>query len=214
VEAAAISLRSDEGDVSRVEVGQTEVIEGLAPIVADLDGDGTAEMIVTVSDMYEGARLVTYALDGERMAASEPIGQGFRWLHQIGAGPTGPGGEVEIISVRTPHIGGVVEAHQLRDGQLRQVASESGYSSHALGSANLDMAFLADTDGDGRLEVVVPNQAMTVLAVLARVDGGFDEVEALELEGRLVTNVAGVADAAGNLSLAAGTADGRLRIFE
>jgi hypothetical protein len=147
------------------------------------------------------------------VAESEPIGQGYRWMHQIGAGRLAQDGRLEVIAVRTPHIGGVVQAYRVVDGRLQVVASAGGYSSHQLGSANLDMALLADADGDGRLNVIVPTQGMDEVALLARRDDGFDELGRLALGGRLATNVAATQDVDGGIVLAAGTDDGRLRIF-
>jgi len=212
IEASALAISADDGSESRVELPEHEVIEGISAIVA-LFGDGIEGSLVTVSDAELGARLRLYAPEGDIIAGSEPIGQGFRWLHQIGVGPTGPDGELEIIAVRTPHIGGVVEAYQLDGDRLERVAAIDGYSSHVIGSANLDMALLADTDADGQLEIVVPTQAMTELAVLERTEEGFAEVMRLPLEGRLASNVAAAVGRDGRLSLAVATDDGRLRIF-
>lgn len=214
LEAAAISVREADGEVRRIAIAASAVIEGTSALLADLMGETNGpEILVTVSDRDQGARLVVYGLDGELIAASEPIGQGFRWLHQIGVGPTGPDGEVEIIAVRTPHIGGIVEAYRLVDDRLDKVASLPGFSSHRLGSTNLDMALLADADGDGRLEVVVPTQDMSRLGVLTRTPGGFELLATLPLDGTLATNVAATTDEDGRLVLAAGTNEGRLRIL-
>lgn len=214
VEASAVDVRDENGPVVRIEVGPEEVIEGIAAmgvqLIADEAGD---QLLVTVSDAAAGARLRAYSLDGSVIAESEAIGQGYRWLHQIGAGRLAPDGVLEIIAIRTPHIGGVVEAYRLVDDRLELAASTSGYSSHQLGSANLDMALLVDADGDGRLDLVVPTQDMTELALLARTEDGFAELGRLALEGALVTNVAATQEADGGLAFAAGMADGRLRIF-
>ena len=213
LEASSVSARLNGDEARLIDVGASAVIEGLSPIIADLDGDQIPELLVTVSDMDQGAMLAAYDLDGDLLATSEPIGQGFRWLHQIGVGATGPNSEVEIIVVRTPHIGGVVEAYRLDGGRLERVASQSGFSSHQLGSPNLDMALLADMDADGRLDIIVPTQDMTTLALLARRGDGFVLLDELALDGHLATNVAAAVDADGWLVLAAGTDDGRLRIF-
>ena len=59
----------------------------------------------------------------------------------------------------------------------------------------------------------LPGQDMGSLAVLARTAEGFEETERLALDGRLATNVSATPVADGSLVIAAGTADGRLRIF-
>ena len=213
IEASALAIGSDVGPGVRVELDGPEVIEGISAIAAELSDNGPFGFLVTVGDADVGARLRAYDEDGAAIAESDPIGQGYRWLHQIGVGPTGPGGEVEIIAVRTPHIGGVVEAYRLNGDRFERVAAIEGYSSHVLGSPNLDMALLADTDADGQLEVIVPTQDMTELAIIERTADGFAEVVRLPLDGRLATNVAAAVDEQGRLSLAAATDDGRLRIF-
>ena len=93
------------------------------------------------------------------------------------------------------------------------MAARRGFSSHRVGSPNPDMALLADVFDDARPDIVVPNDAMTVLGGLSRIDDGLELVAELPLAGRLVTNVAATTDAAGRLVLAAGTEDGRIRIF-
>ena len=214
IEALAIEVRDQAGPVARVAVGTDEVVEGTSAMVVDLvTNDLGPELLVTVSDADDGARLRVYDLDGLVVAESEPIGQGYRWLHQLGAGSLAPDGELEIVAVRTPHIGGIVEAYRLVDDRLVLVATASGYSSHQLGSANLDMALLADADGDGRLDVVVPTQAMDEIALLVRTTDGFEESDRLALDGRLLTNLAATQTGDGSLVLAVGTDDGKLRIF-
>lgn len=213
LEASAIEIRASAEEAARIDVEARAVIEGLAPMIADLDGDDVPEIIVTVSDAEVGARVVSYGVDGERRAVSKPIGRGYRWLHQVGVGATGPAGEIELIAVRTPHIGGIVEAYRLAGDRLERVAATPGYSSHRLGSPNLDMALLADVDGSAGPEVVVPTQDMATLALLARSGDGFEQVDVLPLEGVLSTNLAATPDSKGRLVLAAGTEDGRLRVF-
>lgn len=214
LEGSAVEVRDQAGPLARVAVGTDEVLEGTSAMVVELvPNDLGHELLVTVSDADDGARLRAYALDGSVVAESEPIGQSNRWLHQIGAGALAPDGELEIIAVRTPHIGGIVEAYRVVEDHLELVASTGGYSSHQLGSDNLDMALLADADGDGRLDVVVPTQAMDEIALLARTDDGFEELDRLTLDGRLLTNVAATPAADGGLVLAVGTDDGKLRIF-
>ncbi len=198
---------------ARVTVTLTEtVIEGTAPLLADLDGDGTDEVIVTESNADEGASLVAYRLDGSVLARSTAIGTGNRWRHQIAVAPTGIDGEMELIDVQTPHIGGIVQFHRLDEERLVTAIGVSPYRSHVLGSPNLDLALVVDADGDNTLEVVVPTQGLGSIAVLERIDGAVRLDAEIGLPAGLTSNIA--ARTTGSLvELAAATADGSLLIW-
>jgi hypothetical protein len=118
-------------------------VEGIAPIWTDLTGDGGREIIVTLSDPEGGARLAVYSEAGEQLAVGSAIGRGYRWRHQLVVAPFGPTGDLELADVMTPHIGGIVEFFQLAGDRLKLIAQTSGYSSHVLGSRNLDMRLRA-----------------------------------------------------------------------
>lgn len=196
-----------------INIAPDDVIEGIAPIWVDMNGDGRREIIVTQSNAIEGSRIVVYREDGSVLAEGASIGQGFRWIHQVAVGQFVAGGSLEIATVRTPHIGGVVEIYTLEGDQLVVVDSLSGYSSHRIGSRNLDSALAGDFDGDGMIELVVPDQAQTVLYGVQFSGEHLDPVWNVALGGRLNTNLAGVELADGRLALGAGTEDHLLRIW-
>ena len=75
------------------------------------------------------------------------IGRGNRWRHQIAVAPFGPNGERELVDVLTPHIGGVVEFYRMVGDRIEIVATVPGFTSHVIGSRNLDLALAADADG-------------------------------------------------------------------
>ena len=137
---------------------ETDVFEGLYPMLADIDQDGEQEIIGTVSNPTTGAMLVVMKRVGtivEVVAVSEPTGTGFRWTHQVAVAPFGPDDAMELATIKTPHIGGVAEFYRLAEGKLELVASLPGnYSSHVNGSRNLDMASAGDFDGDGNVELL------------------------------------------------------------
>lgn len=196
----------------RIEIEAPSVIEGISPMLADIDGDGAADVIVTTSNGTDGARLEAYRTDGTLLGKSEPIGLGNRWRNQLGVAPTGPGGVPELIDVRVPHINGVVEFIQLQGDQLVIAASATGFTSHVIRSRNLDMGILADATSDGRPEVIIYTQDRSQLAALARTDTGVEVVTTVDLRGRGVTNIA-VQDLESGASLAVGTSTGTLHIW-
>jgi hypothetical protein len=86
---------------------ETDVFEGLYPILADIDQDGDQEIIGTVSNQAKGAMLIVMKrVDSviQVVGVSDPVGTGFRWTHQVAVAPFGPGGAIELATIRTPHI--------------------------------------------------------------------------------------------------------------
>ncbi|MBE0411323.1 MAG: hypothetical protein IBX69_16495 [Anaerolineales bacterium] len=190
-----------------------DVIEGIAPIWVDLDGDGSREIIVTQSNARSGARLVVYNEDGSLFASGESIGQGFRWRHQLAVGQFIAGGSQEIAVIRTPHIGGVIEIYAVEQDRLVIQAELSGYSSHLIGSRNLDGALAADLDGDGQIEIVVPDQSHTILAGIEMVGAELKIAWEASIGGRLTTNITAVQLPTGKIALGVGHDLNRLRIW-
>lgn len=210
IEAAGFALVEVDPEVrvsTEVQLPEPLVIEGLLPLWTDLNGDGRREIIVTVSDRDQGARLVVYNENGRQVAASDPIGQGNRWRSQTAVAPFGPGGELELADVRTPHLSGTVEFFKLEGEQLVRVAALPGYTTHTIGSRNLDMGIAADVDANGRPELLLPTLARDELAAIQRndlVEAGAVELWRLPLAGRQITNI-GTINQGDHLSIAIGT---------
>ena len=205
------------GDVSAlVQIPDGLVIEGIAPIWADLNDDGEREIIVTVSNAQQGAQILVFNEAGQQMAAGPAIGQGNRWRHQIAVAPFGPHGEIELVDVLTPHLGGVVEFYRWEGDELQVIAQISGYTSHVIGTRNLDMAAAGDFDGDGHVELLLPNQARTALGAIRRTADGADTgagagvVWSLTLDGQMTTNLGAVTLPDGGIAIGIGQENGIL----
>jgi hypothetical protein len=204
IEASTVTIIDSASGTTTIAPDAGPVIEGISPMWVDADGDGILEILVTLSDAGVGARVALAGPSG--FIEGPPIGQGSRWRHQIGAAPIGPAGESEIVVIRTPHLGGIVEFYRLVDDELRIVATVPGLTSHVLGSRNLDLALIADADGDGSLEVVAPTQDRTELGAVRRTPEGAEVAWTVPLDGLMVTNLAAV-ESGGVLWLAAGRED-------
>jgi hypothetical protein len=136
------------------------VLEDIAPRPIEWGG---ATGLLTMRAGPQGAQLAVIASDPARRdglalaAVGEPIGVPNRWLAATTDGR-------RLLAVHTPHIGGVLHEY-VRDGSvLRARRIREGYSTHSLGSRELDLAAWAD----GAL--VLPGQDRRTLHVLA-IDG-------------------------------------------
>ena len=190
------------------------VFEGIAPIWADLNGDGKREIIATQSNRNVGAQLVLFDEQGNLLAEGPAIGLGNRWRHQLAVAPFGPNQELELVDIRTPHIGGPTEFFQWQGDQLVIVATASGYTSHVIGSRNLDLAVVGHFDESGKMTLVVPSQFRDHLGGIQRTENGAEVAWTLEINGRLLTNIYALPLQNNQLALGIGTDDNSLRIWQ
>ncbi|MEM8707378.1 MAG: hypothetical protein AAGE98_13025 [Actinomycetota bacterium] len=215
IEAGAIEIHAatdGPGQNTRIEL-ERDVVEGRTALLGDVDGDGTDEILVTLSNADTGARLALYDRSGAAVAESDPIGRGNRWRNQLAIAPVGPNGEIEVVDIRTPHLGRTIEWFRLEGDRLELVAELPGFTSHVIGSRNLELAIVADPDGDGRLEVVASSPDRFVLSVVARTDDGAEVEVAIDLGARLSSNIGAVDHDDGSASYAVGTDDGVVRFW-
>ena len=181
------------------------VFEGLQPLVADLDGDGEPEIVTTIADSENGARIAIYSPAGERIATGPVYGPG--WRHQLAVAPFGPDGTTELAAVLKPHVTHTLEYYRLEDGELSVRATVDGVSSHTYGSRNLDGAVAADLDTDGTVELLVPTTDRRRLVAVSRTNGEARIQWEWELGGPLTSTLTGVGIDDGGVAVGAATAE-------
>lgn len=193
--------------ITRIEIPAPAVVEGIAPLWIDLDGDGGREILVTLSDYDQGARLALFDENGEKLAEGPPAGQAYRWRHQLAALPLNAGPEMAVFDVLRPHLDALLEVYTWRGEYLTVMESIPGYPSHSIGSRNLDQALAGDFDGDGVVELVVPGRDRDTLAGIYYESGALGQAWSIPLGGELRSNLAGVTLPDGSLLLGAGVGE-------
>ena len=182
------------------------VFEDLVPVLATLTQGGRPSVLTARSTAQQGT--VVSALgwrEGSLVALAEslPVEGGSRWIHVVGAADLARDGSPELVAVRTPHLGGVLTAYRRKGAALAVAAQVSGFSSHAAGSRNQDQALIADLDGNGRPEVIVPRQSRETLVSLELEGSRFVERWSINLRGAIESNLlAADVDGDGLLDLA------------
>ncbi len=136
IEWGTLELHLKDGTTRRFILPDTMVFEDTAPRIADLDGDGFAEIIVVESSVTLGARLVVYGPQG-RLAMTDHIGRKNRWLAPAGVADFTGDGRSEIAIVVTPHLAGRVEVLSYDGKTLTPIATLDGFTNHRIGDTDI-----------------------------------------------------------------------------
>lgn len=200
--------------IQQIDLEGDAVYEGLSPMWADVNEDGVQDLITTVSDSRVGSRIRAYLFmeNATITVEGQAIGQPNRWQHQLAWGAFGANGEMQLVDVLTPHGESMVRFYEFTGTELTIIAEIGGYTSHTIGSRNLDMAIAGDFDGDGQPEIVLPSQDRTRIAGIVNDTDGARVAWELPLDGTLISNLAAV-NTDNGLALAAGKTDGTVRFW-
>lgn len=123
-------------DTVEITLPQNRVFEDVEARVADLDGNGKAEVLVVETDVARGASLAVYDVTG-RVTATPFIGQTRRWLAPLGVGDLDGGGLPEIAYVDRPHLLRELVIVQYRGRKLQEVARIKGLTNHRIGDKTI-----------------------------------------------------------------------------
>lgn len=186
-----VQLSDQPAVISEFSVPRDWVIESIRPIWSDWDGDGEREIVLTLSNSTSGSKLVLYDESGNTLAETLPIGKGFRWRHALDIGPFGDKGEMLLVDVQTPHIGGVVSFYSWdkENKSLKTEATLPGYSTHDIGSRTMQMYALVIDEQNEQVLLILPNQSKTELVALRLVAGLIHEEWRISLGGKLSGNL-------------------------
>lgn len=131
-EWSMLVLQFADGRSRVIEIADAMVFEDTEPRLADLDGDGTNEVIAVESSLTLGSRLAVYRATGF-VTATPFIGQRHRWLAPFGAADLDGDGHLEIAYVETPHVAPILKIVRLDGGRLTLLARKPGLTNHRFG---------------------------------------------------------------------------------
>jgi hypothetical protein len=209
VEASILKIKTHAGRTLSLTLPRTEVFEDRYPRLADLDGDGTTEIVTIRSSLSLGAAVTVYGLRGDKLrqlATTEFIGLANRWLNIAGIARFRDGPGKEIAYVQTPHIGGTLFMYAFANGALKKVGERGGFSNHVIGSTEMRLSAVADIDGDGIPELTLPSADRRTLRIVgykdrrlidragARLPAPIEKAIAIRGKGRKTRFVVGLED--------------------
>lgn len=172
IEAGGLRVELASGAQTTLSLPDDQVFEDRTPRLADLDGDGRTEIIAIRSSTRLGGSVAVYGVRGEalvELGATPYIGRSNRWLNIAGiADFTGQGG-LQVAFVETPHIGGTLKLAAFHGNAMQVVAQIGGFSNHGIRSREQRLSAVADVDGDGLMDIILPNARRDqILAVTFR----------------------------------------------
>ena len=162
VEAGGLRVELANGGRLDLALPEDEVFEDRTPRLVDLDGDGRTEVVTIRSSLSRGASVAVFGIaNGLLMErTSTPfIGRANRWLNIAGIADFLGRGDRQIAFVETPHIGGTLKIAAMNRGRLEVMGALSGFSNHAIGEREQRLALDVDLNGDGRIDLLLPNAA-------------------------------------------------------
>lgn len=135
IEWGRLQITTDTG-VRNFTLPQDRVFEDVAPRLADVDGDGTPEVVVVETLATAGAQLAVYDETG-KIAATPHIGRTNRWLAPIGIADLDGDGLVEIAYIDRPHLAKTLRVWRYVNGELQPIADLPGLTNHRIGERDI-----------------------------------------------------------------------------
>ncbi|MBT3788899.1 MAG: VCBS repeat-containing protein [Alphaproteobacteria bacterium] len=192
LEATGIRVRKDTGQELNYLLPADFVFEDRRVRFWDIDGDGRQELVAIKSGFDGGARISAFTVVDDQIsprAESKPIGRAYRWLNLISAADFDGDGKIEIAAVITPHLGVVLKLFRLAEDQLEPVYEAHGFSNHGIGMRSMQLATSADVNGDGIVDLIVPNESRTAIRIVTFANGHFRELHRITLKAGISGNM-------------------------
>jgi len=192
IEGGAVSAELSDGRTVTLTLPSDSVFEDRMPRLIDMDKDGQDEILLVKTWLAHGAAPIVISLKNNNLeitAAARPIGLSHRWLNPVGAADFDGDGVNEIAAVVTPHIGGTLQLYKMTEDRLVKDLSAYGFSNHQMGSRNLGLSTIADVNGDGIADIIVPDASRNSLLAVSFGGGRFSQLFRLSLPGAITSGL-------------------------
>ncbi len=212
IEAGSLVVETPRGVRFTYRLPKTEVFEDITPRLADLDQDGTTEVITILSAQGEGASVAVFGLVGNALikkAQTAFIGRSNRWLNIAGIADFTGSRDLEIAIVETPHLAGLLKFYQLRGGQFRNSVAIPGLSNHQIGSRELRLSAVAKVDNNQQQDLILPSLDRRTLYMIGLSGGGLNLLSSVALPAA-VDKAIGTEGSGDSLAITIGLDDGKI----
>ncbi len=192
IEASGLAVIDRAGKRYSLELDKNSVFEDRKVRIADLDKDGQEELIVVRSYLDSGAALSVYGIRNNKLiliAEIPSIGTSNRWLNPAIVADVDNDGELEIAYVETPHIGGILHVLALRKNKLVYKYRSTSTSNHGIGSRVQELAAAVDWNGDGVIDIAVPNANRLKMKIFSYAKDKAQELETIDLGNKILSAV-------------------------
>lgn len=169
---AQVKARSGGWQIVELVLPLNRVYEDRVPRIVDLDQDGQEEIMLIEADTLRGAALVVLGVDNTAevprlvVRARGPFAEStFRWLNPVGVADFDGDGQLDVASVLTPHIGGVLQLFRYQPPSLVLFARTLDVSNHRMGALEQSLAVIVQAPGQ-RPTIVLPDMTRRALHAL------------------------------------------------
>ncbi len=193
IEAGTLNIATQGGKKLSLKLSKDQVFEDLYPRLADLDNDGTVEVVTLRSSADEGGSVAIFGLQNGRLiqkAATPFIGRSYRWLNVAGIASFRGKASKEIAFVETPHIGGTLYFYSYDGQNLRKKAQLYGFSNHFIGSTEMRLSATVDVNGDDAPDLAVPSANRRALRIVSLAGGHLRELANIRMPSRISKAIA------------------------
>lgn len=212
IEAGALKVKNLHGETYTFRLPTSEVFEDITPRLADLDGNGTTEVITILASRSMGASIAVFGLNGNafvKLAQTPFIGRSNRWLNIAGISNFGGGRLPEIAAVITPHLAGILQFYRMQNGKLVLVTQAAGYSNHFIGSNELRLSTVADVNGNTVPDLILPSLSRNELLMVGTEQGKFAKLGSVAMPAR-INRAIGSQVVEGRLEIVVGLDNGKI----